>query len=481
MKNRINHSIPTIIIAMLVMLSACSDDFLKDKQDYSKVSEVVYNTYAGAQSRINDIYYKLLPQSAQAMTYQFPSSGVSDDYSKSTEEYGGLSKFVDNGTIISNENIDDFFYNEAKASTSPWGFIRNCNDAIWGISNGTLTEAEKKTLLGQAYFWRAWVYFRLVKLYGGVPIIEVPQLPVIGESASDLIIPRATTKECISFICKDLAIAAEYLPGAWDENNWGRVTSGTALALMGRVKLTHASPLFNRADNIERWDSAYVTTKKAVEVLEANGFGLAYNASPGVNGSGWAKMFSDTKSPEAVLVTLYNNVELAQSLAPEFWNSWESRIRPYNSIMSGGGMTATANMVDLFPMADGTRSLDINGNPINGYDPQIFFLNRDPRFYRTFAFPGVEWKFNGTPDANLKPPYSQGQNYVLWNYAWYNSTDDQTNEGKSGYGTDGLADSYRGIYIRKRTDDLGVNTTPKYISTARGFSKRCSLYGNSFC
>ena len=121
--------------------------------------------------------------------------------------------------------------------------------------------------------------------------------------------------------------------------------------------------------------------------------------------------------------------------------------------------------------------MDINGNPINGYDPQLFFKNRDPRFYRTLAFPGVEWKFNGTPDAGLKPPYSQGQNYVLWNYSWYNSATDQTNEGKSGYGTDGLADSYRGIYVRKRTDDYGVNTTSLYIfSIARGFTQSAAPY-----
>lgn len=477
MKNKINHSIPAFLVALLVVFTACSDEFLKEKQDYSKVSEVVYNTYAGAQSRINDIYYRCHPLAAQAMSYQYPSSGIADDYSKCTEEYGGLSKFVDNGTIISNENIDDFFYNEAKASTSPYGFIRNCNDVIWGVTNGSLPEDQKKTLLGQVYFWRAWIYFRLVKLYGGVPIIETPQLPVIGESAANLIIPRSSTKQCIDFICRDLTTASEYLPGAWDENNWGRITSGAALALKGRVTLTYASPLFNRADNTQRWDSAYAVNKKAYETLETNGFGLAYASDPGVNAKGWAKMFAETKSPEAVMVTLYNNSELAQSLAPEFWNSWERSIRPYNTIMSGGGMTPTAQMVDMFPMSNGSRALDVNGAPINGYDPNIFFKNRDPRFYRTFGFPGVEWKFSGTPDPNLKPPYSQGTNYALWNYSWYTTTDDQTNEGKSGYGTDGLADSYRGMYIRKRSDDYGVNTNSLYIfSTSRGFSQSAAPY-----
>ena len=52
-------------------------------------------------------------------------------------------------------------------------------------------------------------------------------------------------------------------------------------------------------------------------------------------------------------------------------------------------MTPTAEMVDLFPMADGKKPNDMNGS--YDYNQELFFLNRDPRFYRTFAFPGVEW------------------------------------------------------------------------------------------
>jgi hypothetical protein len=33
----------------------------------------------------------------------------------------------------------------------------------------------KNRLLAQAYFFRAWRYFELVKLYGGVPLVLTPQ------------------------------------------------------------------------------------------------------------------------------------------------------------------------------------------------------------------------------------------------------------------------------------------------------------------
>ena len=135
--------------------------------------------------------------------------------------------------------------------------------------------------------------------------------------------------------------------------------------------------------------------------------------------------------------------------------------------MGGGGLTPTSEIVDLFPMADGKRA----GESAYTYDKQCFFLNRDPRFYRTFAFPGVRWRFTGNPSANSKPagnngqvfdyPYN-GEDYALWNYAWYEDESNEQNPGKSGFTADGLAGSHTGVYVNKRSDDLDVNETPLY-------------------
>ena len=44
--------------------------------------------------------------------------------------------------------------------------IRNINDVIAGIEGSTLSQEEKNELLGQAYFFRAWCHYNLVKWYG---------------------------------------------------------------------------------------------------------------------------------------------------------------------------------------------------------------------------------------------------------------------------------------------------------------------------
>ena len=462
-----------IVFALAVtVLNGCNDDFLREKRDFKKTTDVLYQSYIGARLRVDNIYTLCLPASNVGISYDYPSSGISDAFSQSTEEFGGLSSFVGENPMT-NSSID-LFYNEAKTSRSPWGRIRNCNDVIENLENPEicpLKQEEKEELLGQVYFFRAWVYYRMVINLGGVPIVDKVQNPLADpDNLVNLIIPRATTKECVEFICKDLDKAAEFLPYSWNSQNWGRVTAGTALALKARLLLWYASPLFNRTDKADRWEAAYEASKAAIEALQQGGFGLAYLDNPGINATGWAKMFAETKNPEAVFVTLYNNViDEGGSSNPYKNNGWENGIRPSNA-MGGGGRTTTSQMVDLFPMADGRPALDKDWNPINGYDPDAFFVNRDPRFYRTFAFPGVRWAFKGDPTHPDKPTYIyKGTDYTLWNYAWYkdaskrDSVDMKGLYINSGYAADGFGSGYRGIYIRKKSDDLDVNTTPLYV------------------
>ena len=460
--------------ATLFAFSSCSDQFLKDKDNYKQTTDAIYSDYEGAKGRIDNIYMLLLPSANTGVSYQYPSSGQADDMSKATEEYGGLSWLVDSEKKITNNDVADFFYNEAKANNNPYGFIRNCNDAIAGITAGSLPENQKNELRGQAYFFRAWAYYRLVKVYGGVPLVDKVQDVVLGDDGGlSLSIPRSTTKATIDFICADLDKANEMLADAtMTGNSYGRVTSGAALALKGRVLLLYASPVFNRADDKQRWTDAYNANLEAYNrLIGKEGKGLAYLVSSGEkNGGNWGKIFGEFMSPEAVFVTLYNNKKEAGNTSINKNNTWEGGLRPSNTA-GGGGKTATANLVDLFPMADGKRPGKSTLYPYDLKDPkdkdskneQLFMLNRDPRFYRTFGFVGTKWAFSGDPTTLNKtedfPPYPYtGANYELWNYTWYDTKENRESSSVSGYGADGLGKNVKGIYVRKRSDDSSLNS-----------------------
>ncbi len=484
-------SVAVMALASICM-TACSDQFLEDKRAYGSYNkDQVYESYVATQNRIDFLYQSLLPdvKNGGSGNTNITSVGRSDDYSKCTEEYGGTGAFNDQNTVLTSENVTDYFYVKNDVD-SPWGRIRECNDVISGIENSTsFTETEKNELLGQALFFRAWRYYLLVKIYGGVPIIDYVQSPVLGENGGlDLIVPRSTTKECVNFICNDLSRAAKCLPARWndDATNFGRVTAGTALALKGRLLLLYASPLFNRGDELSRWEAAYQANKNALDTLALGGFGLAYAGAPNKqNAKDWARMFCNNSNTqalsEAVFVTMYNNVDLVDHQAPEKFNPWEQNIRPSNA-NGGGGLEVTSDMVDLFPMVDGSRPNDYSEGTYQ-YDKELFFLNRDPRFYRTFAFPGVAWQFVGSGLAAISEtcPYSSGTEYALWSYCWYDNEDDRNSVTKSGFAADLLGTKNKSLYLRKRSDDAGLGQTALYkfntvAGNTNGFNQSAAPY-----
>ena len=64
-----------------------------------------------------------------------------------------------------------------------------------------MTEKQKKEVIGQAQFIRAWRYFRLAQKYGGLPLIKGLQSAIMAD-ADKLNIPRSSTKETFEFICE---------------------------------------------------------------------------------------------------------------------------------------------------------------------------------------------------------------------------------------------------------------------------------------
>jgi len=488
-------------VAILTLASSCSDSFLEEKKLYGKYSyATVYDNYETAKNRIDNLYYQMLPgkKEGQGVGVAIVSDGSDDAFAKATDEYGGISALEDNTYLLNYKDINnggtfvwDHFYVENKES-SPWGYIRNINDCIQGLKDGSLSDDEKNQLLGQAYFMRAWRYFTMVKWYGGIPIIDRVQeslVTTIQESGNNVVVPRRSTKECIDFICEDLDRAAELLPYNWanEAQDWGRVTKGTALALKGRALLLFASPLFNRTDDQSRWEAAYQANDEALKALAQGGFGLAYEGNPGdvtESAANWAKIFlnlkgSDGNVNEAVFVTLYNNLE-AQNDNSHFNNGWENSIRPRNAY-AGGGKQPTMEMIDAFPMADGKKA----GESKYTYDSLCFFMNRDPRFYRTFTFPGEKWTFSGQPNTKLvdrsKPdletkfadvgislwgeyPYD-GDAYEFWGYTWYADEKDRASASKSGWAADMLGSSNASVLVRKRSDDLQLASAPLYAYT----------------
>ena len=453
-------------------LTACSDSFLEEKVDFNNVSPAVYDTYEGARARVNDLYAWCLPDGRKVAGRNGMNMGLDDDMSKSTEEYAGFGKWVDPqkniNTVTGTEAPDDWFHIQlTNIQQGVYGRIRNVNDVIRGIENGALPQAEKDELLGQAYFWRAWCYYMLVKWYGGVPLVTEVLEPVEGN-----VTPRSSARESFRLIFDDLDKAAEMLKastagGGWSSENWGRITTGTAVALKGRVMNLWASPMFNRKNDASRWEEAYRYQSENLALINACGYELVDGSSQ--NAQGWANLFARTdRNPEAIMLTIRNQ-ETGDNARV---SSWEQNIRPTNS-NGGGGKQPSNLIIDLFPMKDGkvpANNTAYNSLPKSeiAYDTDCPWMNRDPRFYRTFAFPGVRWTYSGTPTMDYYPTASS---YTLWSYVWYTEANKDNIDNKrsgSSQGPDGNT-SAKGFYVRKRTSDADAGSSNYTFS--EGFSR----------
>ena len=151
-------------------------------------------------------------------------------------------------------------------------------------------------------------------------------------------------------------------------------------------------------------------------------------------------------------------------------------IRPDNT--GGNGASPSSMIINLFPMADGKVPAAANNytklkSSDIALDTDYPFMNRDPRFYRTFSFPGFRWAYSG--DASLHDAHNPGDgpNYTLWSYVWYTEESQQGNpESGNSYGADnlGAGGTYsNSIIVRKKSDDLDVNGSPLYVYNPSGW------------
>lgn len=345
-----------------------------------------------------------------------------------TEESQGSNTFV-LGTLTI-EGVTDI--GVANTTGNAYGKIRVINTFLRDINAGTLDVAVKRRFSAQAYFWRAYRYFELVKLYGGVPLVLVPLDAVGDQNKQDALVPRAKTSEVFAQIRKDLDSCIKYLPAKWPKQaDYGRITSGAAAAFLGRVLLTYASPQFNPTNDVTRWQAAYDASKTAVTILSANGFGLYSKFDYTMWTTEGGTSTGAPANPEAVLVTGYNNSTVDNTANN---NTFDNGARP-RSVSGGGSYTPSYEMSLAFPMADGKPSTGTNASTKYPYALSTFYKNRDPRFYQTIAYNGAVW---GSVLNSAR----------VWTYYYYDKANASTNKT-----TEATAASNTGFYLRKGVDE----------------------------
>lgn len=226
--------------------------------------------------------------------------------------------------------------------------------------------ADLKALRAEARVLNAYMYFELLKRFGGVPLTD--KLYSL-ESHPDL--ERSTYDQVVKHIVGEIdeVLDNDELRDDWyayDQKLYGRFTQGAALALKSRILLYWASPQNNPTDDQERWEEA---AQAAHDLIELTKYSLEGN---------YGNLFSGTTSHQS------KEVILAYMTGAN--NTPETDNYP---ISTNGGKTGTcpsANLVDAYENADGTP-FDWN-SLAPGADP---YADRDPRLQYSVVVNNSQW------------------------------------------------------------------------------------------
>ena len=274
--------------------------------------------------------------------------------------------------------------------------IFKVNYFLENIDRVEMDSALKAQWIAEAKFLRAYEYFYMSLLYGGVPIIT--NVLSIEEANSQT---RNSLSEVVDFALQELTAAAEVLPATRPANERGRIVKAAPLAIKGRLLMIH-----------ERWAEAAATYEEIID-LDAHQIDPRYKAIFEEEGETSSEIILSTNC----IAGLYGNTHNQRNHHPEFYGGY-SEVNPFQG------------MVDAFLMVDG---LSIDESPL--YDPENPFDNRDPRLYASIFLPEYT-EFRGR--LFLAHPERTGDNIAALpgatGYGWkkYVTEDFNGDQGSSG-------------------------------------------------
>jgi hypothetical protein len=382
MRKQNNFKVLPIFLLVIIILNGCSGFLNRNPLDQIS-SATFWKSKSDVQKGLTACYHELLTGGDGFGAYTEELSNLSDNaysWTNASEEQTIAKGEIQptTGGLVSN-----IYSHEYHA-------IAICNNFLAHVSDVDLPDSASNRFIAEARFLRAYYYFHLVNFYGGVPLILKPQS---YESNPKNYKSRATKKQVINQILKDLNFAIKHLPA---KRYSGHAVRGSALGIKARVLLS-----------VDRWSDAAAA---ADSVIKSGIFHLAKSYS------GLFLKPTQNNNPEIMFSAKYKLPNQYSDLDYRIgWDQWE-RVQPLQDLVSAYEMK--------------------NGKPINalnsGYDPNHPYKNRDPRLMMTIIVPGESWAYSSN---GIFDPQKDGHNrtgYLMEKYidnsrapASYNTRSDQ--------------------------------------------------------
>ncbi len=244
------------ILLLFFAFSACQKDFLEKKPIVGITEENFYRTEADAIAAVNAAYATLQFQISPAGHFRwFWGDIMSDDAVKGGSGDNDVNSLLQLETFLGPTNTD--------LLESEWGAnyegIYRANVVLEKVPAISMDDDLKARILGEAKFIRAWNFYNLVTMFGGVPLADRVLAP------SEYNLPRASADEVWALIEKDLTEASAdlWLRSEYSAADLGRITKGAAQALLVKTYLWR-----------QKWQEAKTV---AAEIIASNEYELTPN------------------------------------------------------------------------------------------------------------------------------------------------------------------------------------------------------------
>ncbi|MEQ9442008.1 MAG: RagB/SusD family nutrient uptake outer membrane protein [Cyclobacteriaceae bacterium] len=213
--------ITLLLLGIALIVIRCQDDILESTPYGQSTSADFWRNGDDAVSAANAMYEPLLWEDFYGHaehTFDIPS----DDQWRA-------------GDHGEDQAIEEFTFDADNAQLAfswkpKYEIISRANAVLINVPDIEMDQTLKDRTLGEAHFMRAFMYWRLAVIYGGVPLIL--EEDVLEGNYNK---PRATLEETQSLIESDWLRAAELLPLTHDEANVGRPTKGTAWGFLTKL------------------------------------------------------------------------------------------------------------------------------------------------------------------------------------------------------------------------------------------------------
>lgn len=359
-----------LVSAAVVILTAfgCQKDFLDTKIDTFYTPDAISTDRSTLWSFAHAFY--------SPMTYGFTVldnnlfAAASDEAQQTA--VSSNANYFNQGTINANVNPLSYLYKNyyegiraanffLEYSKNGKQFLAMNRDTINDVTNYKKDLQFLKWYRAEAHIARAYYYSELIKMYGGVPIIEKTL-----DQSTNVYVAKSSYDDVVNYIVNEIDTYKDSLQVNWKTSNYvgedGRFSLGSALAIKARVLLYAASPLHNSTNDIEKWKKA---SSAASDVMTTSGLNYSLDVT-----NGYRNYFLGSNP--------LNSNETILAVRRDVNSTIEAENYPISTPGGSSGVTPSQNLVADYEYI-GTADAS---NP---------YKNRDPRLDASIVTNGSTW------------------------------------------------------------------------------------------